>query len=156
MKMQLIFTGFCAMLALSPLAANAEPSAKDDSCVLLKPDDMTKLFGATPEAKSNKGVCVWTTSGGKSRLIVAKSPNTGMAADMAYSGARKNAAQGGTVSDLKGLGDKAFARVGPFGVVLVIFKDSKLLQMQYRTEAAGTSQDLDALMPVAKKATEAL
>ena len=94
MKMQLIFIGFCAMLTLSPLAANAEPPAKDESCALLKPDDMAKLLGATPEAKANKGACIWAVPGGKSRLIVAKSPNTGMAAEMAYSGARKNAGQG--------------------------------------------------------------
>lgn len=156
MKMQLIFIGFCAMLTLSPLAANAEPPAKADACALLKTEDLTKLLGATPEAKSNKGTCRWTVAGSKTRLVAAQFPNTGMQADMAYTSARKNAAKAGPVSDLKGIGDKAFVRIGPFGVVLVMFNDGKLLQMQYQTEAAGTSKDLDALIPIAKKAIEAL
>ncbi len=157
MNMKLICIGFSAMLILSPLAANAEPLAKADPCALLKMEDVTPLLGGTPEAKSSKGACSWIIAGKQSKLVTAKYPSTGVMADMAFATARKNAAKVGPVSDLKGLGDKAFVRLGPFGVFLVIFNDGHLLQIQYKTEAdVGTSEDLKVLLPVAKKAVAAL
>lgn len=155
MKMQPIVIVFGAMLTLSPLTVHGAPpaplAAKSDLCALLTPDDLTTLLGGTPIAKPNKDACSWTASGSTKKFMAVKSPNTGMAAEMAFASARKNAAKGGTVSNEAGLGDNAFAYLGPVGVVLVIIKQGQLIQMQYRTEAAGTAKDLDALRPVAKK-----
>lgn len=159
MKMQPIVIVFSALLLLSPPSVHAEKlnslETKADSCALLKPDDLTTLLGGTPTAKPSGDSCSWTASDSTSNLITIKYASTGMAAEMAFASARKNAAKGGTVTDEAGLGDKAFARLGSTGVVLIMIKQGRLLQMQYKTGAAGTAKDLDALRPVAKKAIEA-
>jgi hypothetical protein len=159
MKIQPVLIWFSAMLMLSPFSVHAEnpssPETKSDSCALFKPDDLTTLLGGTPVAKPNSASCIWTAAGSKSKLIVIKYANTGMAAEMAYMSARKNATKGGTVTDEAGLGDRAFARMESFGVSLVIIKQGQLLQLQYGAGVAGTAKDLDALLPVAKKAAAA-
>jgi hypothetical protein len=159
MKIQPVLIWFSAMLMLSPLTVQAEKAqsleAKSDSCALFKPGDLTTLLGGTPVAKPNATSCSWTAAGSKSKLIAIKYANTGMAAEMAFAGARKNAAKGGTVTDEAGLGDKAFARMESFGVSLVIIKQGRLLQLQYGAGVTGTAKDLDALLPVAKKAIAA-
>ena len=75
-----------------------------------------------------------------------------MAAEMAYSNIQKNAAKGGEIISVKGLGDRAFARFNRAGVVLVTIKKGILLQIIYATGTLGTQKELDALQPIAKKA----
>ena len=144
-------------LVLGLLLFSAQPlRAESDGCALLKPADLTTLLGGTPIAKPDAGTCSWTASGSTRKLLAAKLTSTGPAAEMAFAGARQGAAKGGkVVTDEAGLGDKAFAVLESFGVALVMFKQGRLLQLQYWTGAAGTAKDLQALRPVAKKAIAA-
>jgi len=123
---------------------------------LLKPADLVTLLGGTPIAKSNPGGCFWTIPDSPRKLVLLNYRATGPAAEMAFAGARGNAGKDGTVvTDEAGLGAKAFASLPSFGVALVMFKQGRLLQLQYWTGAAGTAKDLQALRPVAKKAIAA-
>lgn len=152
--------GLGAILMVAALAVHAaEPAAakaaNPGACALLKPDDLTALLGSAPAANPKKDVCTWTVSGSPKKLVVAKYPETGMLADMGYSTAQKSAAKGGTVVNVQGVGERAFARLNQSGVLLVTIKQGKLLQVLYSPGAAGTDKDLDALKPVAAKAIAA-
>lgn len=145
-------------LVLGLLLFSTQPlRAESGGCALLKPADLTTLLGGTPIAKPNAGGCIWTASGSTRKLVAIKYKATGPAAEMAFAGARRNAGKDGkVVTDEAGLGDKAFASLESFGVALVMFKQGRLLQLQYWTgAAAGTAKDLQALRPVAKKAISA-
>jgi len=156
MKIQPISFGLVAMLMLSPLAAYAAPPAPagaiSDLCALLTADDLTMLLGGTPIARPGEDSCSWTASGSSKKLSAVKSPKTGIAADMAFSSAKKNAVKSGVVITKEdGIGDDAFAHLAPLGLMLLMIKQGHLIQMQYRTEAPGTPKDLDMIRPVAKK-----
>ena len=164
MKMPAILIGFGVMLMLSPLSVHAgsPDKAKPDPCALLKPTDLTKLFGATPIAKSTRrgGGCSWTASGSKREFNAIIDKLTGPDTETVFMFGRTfamDAAKSGgvTVTDEAGLGDKAFSSMDSSGVVLTIIKQGRLLHLQYFTKGA-TAKDLDALRPVAKKAIEAL
>ena len=159
MKIQSLLTWFGAMLILLPLSVHAaEPTApteaKSASCALLKPADLTTLLGEAAEAKPTGDACSWTVSGSTNKLNILKYKNSGMAAEMAFAGARKNAAKNGTVISQRGLGDNAFALMQPVGVVLLAIKNGQMVQLQYWSGKAGTDKDLEALVTVAKKAIE--
>jgi hypothetical protein len=96
-------------------------------------------------------------TGSAKKLTVAAMKATGPAAEMAFTGARQGAAKGGagTVIDLAGTGDKAFASLESFGVAVVVLKGGRVLQMQFWAGAAGTPKDVEAVRPVAKKAAAA-
>ena len=144
-------------LVLGLLLFSTQPlQAESDGCALLKPADLTTLLGGTPSANPNAGGCSWTVSGSTRKLLAIKYRATGPAAEMAFAGARGNAGKDGeVVTDEAGLGDKAFSNLTSFGVVVVMLKQGRLLQLQYWTRAAGTAKDLAALRPVAKKAIAA-
>ena len=130
--------------------------AASEGCGLLKPADLNALLGGTPIAKPNGGACNWTVPGTSRKLIAAKLKATGKTAKMEFAAARKGAAKvGRIVTDVAGLGDKAFASLEPYGVALMMLKKDRVLQLQYWTGAAGTAKDLDALRPIAKKAIAA-
>lgn len=150
--------GIASMLMFLPMSVNAgtPDEAKSDSCALLKPSDLTTLLGGTPIAKPNPGGCSWTASGSTKKLVAIIYKNTGMAAEMAFDGARKNISKsGGTVTKEDGFGDRAFSHLESFGVSLVTIKQGRLLHLQYGAGVPGTAGDLDAFRPVAKKAVEA-
>ena len=151
MKLQTISIGFGAMLMLATLAVHAEQTTHG-ACALVKAADLKSLMGAVPSGSSKKGACTWTVAGSQAKLITTKFPDTGMAAEMAYSNIQKNAAKGGEIIDVKGLGDRAFARFNRAGVILITIKNGTLLQMIYATGSLGTQKELDALQPIAKKA----
>ena len=164
MKIQHVLIGFGAMLMLSPLSVHAgsPDKAKSDPCALLKPADLTKLFGGTPIAKSNQKGCSWTASGSTRQLNAEITEPD--AAEMSFVTGRmfamEAAKSGGlTVTDEAGLGDKAFATQDFSGVVLGIIKHGRLLNLQYYPNGpftkGTTAKDLEALRPVAKKAIEA-
>jgi hypothetical protein len=144
-------------LVLGMLLFSTQPlGAESDGCALLKPSDLTTTLGGTPIASPNPGGCIWTASGSTKKLVALKYRATGPAAEMAFAGARGNAGKDGkVVTDEAGLGDKAFTSLESFGVVLVMFKQGRMLQLQYWTGAAGTAKDLQALRPAAKKAIAA-
>jgi hypothetical protein len=157
MKFQPAHIVFGVMLMMFAFAVQAETAAPQPvpthgACSLLKPDDLTKLLGPAPTYMSKKGACTWTASGSPKKVITTKFPEEGMAAEMAYYNAEKNASKGGPVITLKGLGDRGFARLNNIGVVLITIKNGKLLQIIYAPGAAGTDKDVDALKPVAMKA----
>jgi hypothetical protein len=145
-------------LVLGPLLFSAQPlRIQSDGCELLKAADLTALLGGAPIATPNGGGCSWTAAGSPKKLLSVKLKASGPAAASAFLGARRAAARGGkgTVTDEVGIGDKAFSSLESFGVVMVMLKQGRLLQLQYWTGAAGTAQDLAALRPVAKKASAA-
>lgn len=160
MNFQPVSIGFGAMLMLAMIAVNAEPAvpqaASSDICALLKPDDLTTLLGSKPVANPNKGSCSWTISGSPKKLVAAKYAETGTAAEMAFSVSRKKAAKSGSIIVIANLGERAFAKLTSFGVVLMIIDHGKLLQLLYSAGAEGTQKDLDTLQPVAMKAIAAL
>jgi len=156
MNIRPVLIGFSAILMLSPIFAHAENKPPvEDPCALIKPDDLSALLGGTPVAKSLGDACLWTAAGSSKKLNSLKYKGTGMAAEMAFMSARKNAVKGGPVTDVKDLGDSSFARLLPMGVVLVAIKNGQLLQLQFRTDQPGTDKDLDALKSVAKKTVAA-
>jgi len=145
-------------LVLGTLLCSAQPlRAQSDSCGLLKSFDLSMLLGGPTTAKSSAGACSWTAAGSPKKLLAAKMSATGPNAEMAYAGARQAAGQEGevTVTDVPGVGDKAFAVQTSFGVAMYMLKGGRLLQLQYWTGAAGTATDVAALVPVAKKAIAA-
>ncbi len=145
-----------ACMVVVAVLPSAIAATNSDACALLKPGDVTALLGGTPTASSNVTACRWTSTGSNKKLIVAKiNMKTPGKIDMAYAGARQNAAQVGKVSDESGLGDKAFSVVGKSGFIsLMIIKQGRMLQLQYMTEQSGSAKDLGALRTVAKKAVE--
>jgi hypothetical protein len=147
---------FGAMLMQFAIAVHAETAAPQPpthgACALLKPEDLKTLLGSVPEYSSKRGACTWTVSDKATKLITTKFPEDGMAAEMAYYDAEKNASKGGQIISLKGLGDKGFARLNKIGVVLITIKNGKLLQIIYATGTVGTEKDVEALKPVAMKA----
>lgn len=151
MKMRLALIVFGAMLVLPSLSAHAAGSIKPDSCSLLKPDDLTALLGGTPTGKANQDKCIWTVSSGPKKLITVQYPEDGMGAEMGFSNAKMGMSKSGKVTDEANIGDKAFSRLLPSGVVLIAMKQQRLLQLQLHTGAPGTDKDLAALRDVAKK-----
>lgn len=130
--------------------------AASEGCALLKPADLTALLGGTPIAKPTAGACNWTVPGTSRKLVATRLKATGNIAKMEFAAVRNGAVKGGkVVTDVAGLGDKAFASHESFGVVLMILKQGRVLQLQYWTGAAGAAKDLNALRPIAKKAIAA-
>ena len=146
-----------ACLLLVSISPTTIAATNADACTLLTPSDVSALLGGTPTASSNVTSCRWTSNASDKKLIVAKiNMKTPGKIDMAYAGARQNAAEIGKVSDESGLGDKAFSVVGENGFIsLMIIKQGRMLQLQYMTEKSGAAKDLAALRAVAKKAVEA-
>lgn len=151
-KLQTVPVVFGAMLMIAALAVHAEPQPTHGACALIKAEDLKALMGEVPSYSSKKGSCTWSVASKPTKLITTKFPDEGMAAEMAYSNIQKNASIGGEIINVKGLGDKAFARFNKIGVVLVTIKNGTLLQMMYATGSMGTQKELDALQPIAVKA----
>jgi hypothetical protein len=147
----------CAGLAVALLFPRPG-LAEGPTCALLGPADLGDLLGGAAVAKPNGGACQWTAPGSAKRLIAARIKARGPGAEMAYAGARSNAGKEGAavVTDLTGIGDKAFAVQASFGVALFTMKAGKILELQYLTGGAGTLKDVEALRPVARKAAAAL
>ena len=140
-------------LLLAALPARAEPNA----CSLLKPSDLNALLGGVAVAAPNGGACKWTAPGSVKKLVAARLKAKGPGAEMAYQGARKNSGKDpqAKVTDLTGVGDKAFAIQASYGVMLFTMKGGQVLELQL-FGAPGTPKDVEALRPVAAKAAAAL
>lgn len=142
-----------AALLLTPASHRAESHV----CAVLAPADLKALLGGAVVAAPNGGACKWSAAGSDRKLLAVRVKAKGPGAEMAYAGARQNAGQDGAskVTDLTGVGDKAFAVQASFGVALFTMKGGRLLQLQYWTNAMGTPKDVEALKPVASKAAAA-
>lgn len=140
---------------LTPHAALAQGGA----CALLKSADVAPLVGGAPSSKpSSTGQgCSWSGAKPKHKVVVLTYKNQGVPPEMAYMGARRSAEAGGEakLSDETGIGDKAFSGQVSFGALFVVLKKGRVLQLQYWTGSRGTSQDVDALRPVVRKAVAA-
>ena len=147
-------------LALAALMLHPEPlPAQTDACALLTADDVASLLGGTPTHKATPEgqACTWIGANGERKLVVLTYKNKGIPGEAAFMGAR-NSAQAGEnakVSDETGIGDRAFSSQVSFGVVFMVLKQGRLLQMQYWTGNQGTSQEVAALRPVVQKAVAA-
>jgi len=149
---RLIFT-CCIVLPGASAFSSTVATPVAEACALLKAADLKPLFGRKPVAKGNESSCLWTASGSKKNLtVVTYKKIVGAPTDIGFESALRSAVKRGQVNNEHGLGDKAFASIEPSGVTLVILKQGRLLQLQYRTEAAGTTKDIEALRPLAKKA----
>ena len=140
------------LLAPGPLAA------KTDACALLKAADVAPLLGGTPTNTTTpeKMTCTWTGSNAKRKLLILTYKEM-VPGNVMFMGARQGAQgqEGAKVSDESGIGDKAFSVQESFGVVFMVLKQGRVLQLQYWTGGQGTSQDVAALKPVVKKAVAA-
>jgi hypothetical protein len=134
-------------------------TAVPDACDLLKVSDVTPLLGGTPVSQGSPGgqVCTWKGADPKRKLMVITYRAEGPGAEAAFGGARHGAQADAEakVSDETGIGDQAFSAQVSFGAIFVVLKKGRLLQLQYWTGDRGTSQDLEALRPVAMKAVAA-
>jgi hypothetical protein len=141
------------MLSAQPLPAQT------DACALLKAGDVAPLLGGTPTHKASPQgqVCTWIGAEAGRKLIILTYKNRGVPGEAAFMGARKGAQAGenAKVNDESGIGDQAFSAQVSFGVVFVVLKQGRLLQVQYWTGGQGTSQDVAALRPVVQKAVAA-
>jgi hypothetical protein len=160
MRFQHINIWLGTLLLSASIAAHAETSGQAASgsnpCDLVKPDDVTALLGGKAVTKSTEAACSWSVAGSKYKLIAIKYANSGMSADMAFETMRmKSRKAGAALTDESGLGDKAFLRMEPWGVSLMIMKGGHLLQLQYGSGVAGTDKEVGALLPIAKKAVDA-
>ena len=142
-------------LTLRPQALLAQGNA----CALVKAGDAASLLGGSPtQTPSPEGMsCSWSSADGKRKLAVLTYKNQGVPPEAMYMGARKGAEEGGDakVSDETGLGDSAFSGEVSFGVVFIVLKQGRLLQLQYWTGGQGTDKDVAALRPVVGKAVAA-
>jgi hypothetical protein len=145
------------ILAVWMLAPGAL-QAKTDACGLLKAADVAPLLGGTPTNTTTpeKMTCTWTGSNAKRKLLILTYKEM-VPGNVVFMGARQGAQgqEGAKVSDESGIGDKAFSVQESFGVVFMVFKQGRVLQLQYWTGGHGTSQDVAALRPVVKKAVAA-
>ena len=146
-------------LAISVLMVLAEPLLAIDAGALLKPENVAPLLGGTPSFTSTpQGMtCTWTGAKAKRKLLVLTYKNSRVPGEFAFMGAQKNAQGKGNnkFSNEAGIGDKAFSVQESFGVVFMVLKNGRLLQLQYWTGGEGTSQDVAELRPVVKKAVAA-
>jgi hypothetical protein len=145
--------------AISVLMVLAEPLSAADAGTLLKPENVSPLLGGTPSFTSTpQGMTgTWTGSNPKRKLLVLTYKNSRVPGEFAFMGANKNAQAKGNskFSDESGIGDKAFSVQESFGVVFMVLKNGRLLQLQYWTGGEGTAQDVTELRPVVKKAVAA-
>ena len=145
----------CAAFALAPRPAAAQGSA----CSLLKAADVAGLVGGTPVNKATPEgmVCTWTGAKAGKKVAILTYKNRGVPPDAAFQGARHSIQSHAeaNVQDEAGIGERAFSGQVPFGAVFVVLKKGKVFQVQYWTGAKGTSQDVTALRPIARKAAAA-
>ena len=147
-------------LALVVMMLHPEPlPAETDACALLTAADVAPLLGGTPtHTGTPQGqTCTWTGTNAGHKLLLLAYKNSRIPGEAAYMGARQNAGtdENAKVKDETGIGDKAFSGRMSFGAIFMVLKKGRLLQLQYWTGSQGTSQDVDALRPVVKKAVAA-
>jgi hypothetical protein len=159
-RMPLLRVLILGALALTLLMLHPELlPAQTNACALLGAGDVAPLLGGTPTHTSTpEGLtCTWTGAYAGRKLIVLTTKNRGVPGEVAFMGARRGAEseENAKVIDETGIGDKAFSGEVSFGVVFMVLKQGRLLQLQYWTGAQGTSQDVAALRPIAAKAAAA-
>ena len=154
---QRIFILGVLALAVGLLAPGPLP-AQTNACALLKAADVAPLLGGTPTSTTTpeKMACTWTGSMAKHKLLILTYKNI-VPGNVMFMGARQGAQgqEGAKVSDEAGIGDQAFSVQESFGVVFMVLKQGRVLQLQYWTGGQGTSQDVAALRAVVKKAVAA-
>lgn len=148
-----------AVLALAAWLLAPGPLPAGNACGLLKAADVAPLLGGAPANKTTpEGLtCTWTGSTAKHKLLVLTYKDIGVPGGIMFMGARKGAAadENAKVNDETGIGDQAFSVQESFGVVFIVLKQGRMLQLQYWTGGQGTNQDVTALRPVVKKAAAA-
>ena len=143
--------GAC-LLSPSPVSLATEAPAPNP-CALLDASYVKPLLGNKPVAQNEGGSCTWTaTTSSKKLVVITYKKVVGAPSDIGFMSALRSALKRGRVINEPGLGDQAFANLESSGVSMVILKRSRLLQLQYQTGNAGTTKDVDALRPLAKKA----
>ena len=152
--------GILGVLALGFLVLHPGPlAAQTNACALLKANDVASLLGGTPTptASPEGQACTWIGANKERKLAVLTYKNRGVPGDAAFMGARKSAQadENAKVSDVTGIGDRAFSGQVSFGAVFVVLKQGRLLQLQYWTGSQGTTQDVAALRSVVQKAVTA-
>ena len=147
-----------AILAAALAFPRAVPAATN-AASLLKAGDVAGLLGGTPTVKATPAgkTCTWTGTKPGHRLLILSAELKGVPPEAAFMGARKNAQamEDSKISDESGLGERAFSGEVSFGAVFLILKQGRMLQLQYWTGGHGTSQDVAALRPLARKAAAA-
>jgi hypothetical protein len=150
-------TALVAALLLAAIGLRGRPlSAQANKCGFVKAADVAVLLGGSLAPTPPGGTCAWKSADAKRKLLVLTYSKQ-IPGEMAYAGARKNAAGDGEtkVLDEAGIGDKAFSITASFGASFIMLKGGRMLQLQFWTGAKGTEKDRDALRVLARKAIAA-
>jgi len=121
--------------------------AQSPACTAIDSKDVAPIVG-TATMKANGTGCSWRADANHFVVVLDNTPKSKAMPVEAMFGAAKNAAsQSGTVTDEKGLGDRAFLSIASSGLaVLQMMKGDHLLQVQLSDGTAHPSAANLALM----------
>jgi hypothetical protein len=136
--------------------AQAAPPPRGTLCDLIQTADVVSLFGRPTDARINpvNGDCTWGSTVGIARrgLTLSVSPRDTATANDGYARGRELAANNQTITDERGLGDRAYSAVVPYGATITVLTRGRIVQFRYSDGVAGSQADLDRLRLVAASA----
>ena len=137
----------------------SEPGAHYDACKLLTISDVTPILGdgATQELTQGGQNCEFRSADKKSKLFVRTPESTRTEPEVTFKNYKTGPHHNYTIADEKDLGDEAVSAITPSGVEIMALKQHRILYIQdygpYGSK--GTSDALNKLRPIAKKAASA-
>ncbi|HEV7706503.1 MAG TPA: hypothetical protein VGO46_19595 [Gemmatimonadaceae bacterium] len=135
------------------------PGAHYDACKLLSIADVTPILGdgATQELTQGGQNCEFRSADKKQKLFVRTPESTRTEPEVTFKNYRDGPHHNYTIADEKDLGDEAVSAITPAGVEIMALKQHRILYIQdygpYGSK--GTSESLNKLRPIAKKAASA-
>ena len=135
------------------------PGAHYDACKLLTVADVTPILGdgATQEMTQGGQNCEFRSADKKHKLFVRTPESTRTEPEVTFKNYRTGPHHNYTIADEKDLGDEAVSAITPAGVEIMALKQHRILYIQdygpYGSK--GTSEMLNTLRPIAKKAAGA-
>jgi len=151
-----IALGIMVLLAASDLTA-----AEANLCSLLAPADVMPLLGVAQSGTLGASglTCIWgdmSGMGGKRGLMI-QAPSVHGGAAAAYNAvhAKETKNYPTQTKNEPGIGDQAFSALKNYGVMIMVLKNDRVLQLQYSISKGGSDSDLVALREVTRKAVAA-
>ena len=135
------------------------PGAHYDACKLLTIADVTPILGdgATQQLTQGGQNCEFRSADKKHKLFVRTPESTRTEPEVTFKNYRTGPHHDYKIADEKDLGDEAVSAITPSGVEIMALKQHRILYIQdyagYGTK--GSSDMLDKLRPIAKKAAAA-
>jgi len=135
------------------------PGAHYDACKLLSIADVTPILGdgATQQLTQGGQNCEFRSADKKKKLFVRTPESTRTEPEVTFKNYRTGPHHDYTIADEKDLGDEAVSAITPSGVEIMALKQHRILYIQdYGAYGSkGTSEMLNTLRPIAKKAASA-